>query len=178
MHWIKNLKLMPKLMLTFGVILLVMLLQGIVAYRGLHSLNNVTTELAGSKPEDYELAGKGNAYVRIDAEAKVTGRAVYTDDVDLPGHVGDRRIAGLAVHHGSLRVHRDDRLTDALQVPGDPVRGALAVLGQADDGPAAVAREQPTDDLRVVRRVADDGGLGEALVAVVDLDDVEAVRAQ
>ena len=30
------------------------------------------------KPEDYELAGKGNAYVRIDAEAKVTGRAVYT----------------------------------------------------------------------------------------------------
>ena len=37
------------------------------------------------KPEDYELAGKGNAYIRIDAEAKVTGTAVYTDDVDLPG---------------------------------------------------------------------------------------------
>ena len=34
------------------------------------------------KPEDYELAGKGNAYIRIDAEAKVTGTAVYTDDVD------------------------------------------------------------------------------------------------
>lgn len=33
------------------------------------------------KPEDYELAGKENAYVRIDAEAKVTGRAVYTADV-------------------------------------------------------------------------------------------------
>ena len=37
------------------------------------------------KPEDYELAGKGNAYIRIDAEAKVTGTAVYTDDVYLPG---------------------------------------------------------------------------------------------
>ena len=46
MPWINNLKLMPKLLLTFGVLLLVMLLQGIVAYRGLHSLNNVTTELA------------------------------------------------------------------------------------------------------------------------------------
>jgi hypothetical protein len=36
------------------------------------------------KPEDYELAGKENAYVRIDAEAKVTGRAEYTDDITRP----------------------------------------------------------------------------------------------
>ena len=58
MQWIKNLKLMPKLMLTFGVILLVMLLQGVVAYRGLHSLNNVTTELAGNRMESIRLAGE------------------------------------------------------------------------------------------------------------------------
>lgn len=36
------------------------------------------------QPEDYELAGKENAYVRIDAEAKVTGTAQYTDDIMLP----------------------------------------------------------------------------------------------
>ncbi len=63
MPWINNLKLMPKLLLTFGVLLLVMLLQGIVAYRGLHSLNNVTTELAGSRmeirpPRDARHAGR------------------------------------------------------------------------------------------------------------------------
>ena len=58
MSWINNLKLMPKLLLTFGVILLVMLLQGIVAYRGLHSLNNVTTELAGSRMESIRMAGE------------------------------------------------------------------------------------------------------------------------
>ena len=58
MPWINNLKLMPKLMVTFGVILLVMLLQGIVAYRGLHSLNNVTTELAGSRMESIRMAGE------------------------------------------------------------------------------------------------------------------------
>jgi len=37
------------------------------------------------KPEDYELAGKDNSYVRVDAEAKVTGRALYTDDIYIPG---------------------------------------------------------------------------------------------
>ena len=58
MPWINNLKLMPKLLLTFGVLLLVMLLQGIVAYRGLHSLNNVTTELAGSRMESIRMAGE------------------------------------------------------------------------------------------------------------------------
>ena len=58
MPWINNLKLMPKLMLTFGVLLLVMLLQGIVAYRGLYSLNNVTTELAGHRMESIRTAGE------------------------------------------------------------------------------------------------------------------------
>ncbi len=42
-------------------------------------------EIVQKNPEDYELAGKKDAYVRVDAEAKVTGRAVYTDDVILPG---------------------------------------------------------------------------------------------
>lgn len=45
MQWIQSLKLMPKLMLTFGIVLLLMLVQGIVAYRGLNSLDNVTTDL-------------------------------------------------------------------------------------------------------------------------------------
>jgi len=58
MPWINNLKLMPKLLVTFGVVLLVMLLQGIVAYRGLHSLNEVTTELAGKRMESIRLAGE------------------------------------------------------------------------------------------------------------------------
>ncbi|NIJ69829.1 methyl-accepting chemotaxis protein [Xanthomonas sp. 60] len=58
MPWINNLKLMPKLLVTFGVILLVMLLQGIVAYRGLHSLNDVTTELAGKRMESIRMAGE------------------------------------------------------------------------------------------------------------------------
>ena len=58
MPWINNLKLMPKLMATFGVLLLVMLLQGIVAYRGLDSLNDVTTTLAGKRMESIRMAGE------------------------------------------------------------------------------------------------------------------------
>ncbi len=49
MQWINSLKLKPKLMLTFGVVLLVMVVQGIVAYRGLHSLNAVTTDLGTTR---------------------------------------------------------------------------------------------------------------------------------
>ncbi|CTP88670.1 methyl-accepting chemotaxis protein [Xanthomonas graminis] len=41
MQWIKNLKLMPKLMLAFGLVLAIMLIQGLVAYNGLHSINQV-----------------------------------------------------------------------------------------------------------------------------------------
>ena len=63
MPWINNLKLMPKLLLTFGVILLVMLLQGIVAYRGLHSLNDVTTELAGKRMQSIRMAGEMRGYL-------------------------------------------------------------------------------------------------------------------
>ena len=33
------------------------------------------------KPEDYELAGRGSAYIRIDAAAKVTGTAVYGNQI-------------------------------------------------------------------------------------------------
>ncbi|MGB3392249.1 MAG: methyl-accepting chemotaxis protein [Stenotrophomonas sp.] len=58
MQWIKTLKLMPKLMLTFGIVLLVMLIQGIVAYRGLSSLNSVTENLGQQRMESIRLAGE------------------------------------------------------------------------------------------------------------------------
>ncbi len=66
MQWIKNLNLMPKLMLTFVIVLLVMLIQGIVAYRGLHSLDGVTTEIADKRMAGLrtggELAGMVSEY--------------------------------------------------------------------------------------------------------------------
>jgi hypothetical protein len=58
MQWINNLKLMPKLMLTFGVVLFVMLIQGIVAYKGLSSLDSVTTDLAQKRMESIRTAGE------------------------------------------------------------------------------------------------------------------------
>ena len=66
------------------------------------------------KPEDYELAGKGNAYVRIDAEAKVTGRAVYTDDVDLPGMYYCKLVRSPYAH---AKIKGID-FTEAWKVPG------------------------------------------------------------
>ena len=58
MQWIKNLNLMPKLMLTFGIVLFVMLIQGIVAYRGLHSLDSVTNEIAEKRMAGLRTSGE------------------------------------------------------------------------------------------------------------------------
>src|SRR5690606_40064743 len=46
MHLFTNLKLMPKLMLAFGVLLLLMLVQGIGAYSGMRSMDQATQVLA------------------------------------------------------------------------------------------------------------------------------------
>ncbi len=81
MQWINNLKLMPKLMLTFGVILLVMLLQGVVAYRGLHSLNNVTTELAGNRMESIRMAGEMRGMLGEYRNSAYQGLIRASDDV-------------------------------------------------------------------------------------------------
>ncbi|HVJ37848.1 MAG TPA: methyl-accepting chemotaxis protein, partial [Stenotrophomonas sp.] len=58
MQWINKLKLMPKLMLTFGIVMVIMLIQGIIAYRGLASLNTVTADLAGESMSSVREAGE------------------------------------------------------------------------------------------------------------------------
>jgi len=92
MPWINNLKLMPKLMLTFGVLLVVMLLQGIVAYRGLHSLNNVTTELAGTRMDSIRLAGEMRGMVGEYRNSAYQGLIRASDDVKAQAKT---RAAGL-----------------------------------------------------------------------------------
>ena len=57
MQWINNLKMMPRLMLAFGIVLLIMLIQGIIAYSGLASLNDVTSGLAGNTMSSVREAG-------------------------------------------------------------------------------------------------------------------------
>ena len=58
MHWLKNLKLTPKLMLAFGVVLALMLVQGVGAYLGLSSLNRATTHLAGNTMDTVSTAAE------------------------------------------------------------------------------------------------------------------------
>ncbi|MET7141647.1 methyl-accepting chemotaxis protein [Xanthomonas sp. PPL139] len=58
MQWIKDLKVMPKLMLAFGVVLALMLIQGIAAYRGLHSLNGVTSNVSAQVVPSVRTGGE------------------------------------------------------------------------------------------------------------------------
>lgn len=57
------------------------------------------------KPEDYELAGRENAYVRVDAEDKVTGRAIFTDDIFLPGMLYGKIKRSPYAHAKILRIN-------------------------------------------------------------------------
>ncbi|MDH5832443.1 MCP four helix bundle domain-containing protein, partial [Luteimonas kalidii] len=61
MHRFSNLKLAPRLMLAFGVVLLIMLVQGIGAYTGLRSMDNVTTGLADDVLPSVTLVGETRA---------------------------------------------------------------------------------------------------------------------
>ena len=61
MQWFSNLKLAPKLMLAFGVVLLIMLIQGIGAYSGMRSMDRVTGELAGDVLPAVTLIGQTRA---------------------------------------------------------------------------------------------------------------------
>ena len=70
-------------------------------------------------PKDYVLAGRGNAYVSIDAEAKVTGTAVYTDDVYLP----DTWYCKLVHSPYAHALIKSIDFTEAAKVPG--VKGFL-----------------------------------------------------
>jgi len=46
MQWMKDLKLMPKLMFAFGLVLLLMLVQGVGSYLGMRTINNVASEVS------------------------------------------------------------------------------------------------------------------------------------
>ncbi|MGH8052396.1 MAG: methyl-accepting chemotaxis protein [Stenotrophomonas sp.] len=81
MQWINSLKLKPKLLLTFGVVLFVMLLQGVVAYRGLYSLNNVTTDLASSRLPSLRATGELSGMVSEYRNTSYQGLIRASDDV-------------------------------------------------------------------------------------------------
>ncbi len=91
MHRFSNLKLAPKLMLAFGVVLLIMLVQGIGAYVGLRSLERVTTDLSGNVLPSVTLVSETRALlgeyrtasyrglVRASEEAKQQARQRATE---------------------------------------------------------------------------------------------------
>ncbi|WP_202841825.1 methyl-accepting chemotaxis protein, partial [Luteimonas saliphila] len=61
MHRFLNLKLAPKLLLAFGMVLLLMLVQGIGAYSGMRSMDQVTRGLSGDVLPSVTLVGETRA---------------------------------------------------------------------------------------------------------------------
>ena len=94
MHWINNLKLMPKVMLGFGIVLLLMLVLGIASYRGLHSLNAVTTDLAVNKMASMRVAGELNAMVSEYRNASYQGLIRASDSVKADAQERAKKLRG------------------------------------------------------------------------------------
>lgn len=83
MLWINNFKLMFKLMFIFGVILLVMLFQGIVVYCGLYLFNNVIIELVGYWMESICMVGEICGMVGEYCNFVYQGLICVSDDVKV-----------------------------------------------------------------------------------------------
>ena len=84
MNWLKNLKLTPKLMLAFGVVLVLMVIQGIGAYMGLASLNRATTHLAGTTMDTVSTAAELRALLGEFRTISYRGLMRASDTVSSP----------------------------------------------------------------------------------------------
>ncbi|MEE7546783.1 HAMP domain-containing protein, partial [Xanthomonas sp. Kuri4-1] len=58
MQWIKDLKLMPKLMFAFGLVLVLMVVQGIASYIGMRSLNEVASQVSTQVLQSVRTGGQ------------------------------------------------------------------------------------------------------------------------
>ncbi|QBG88142.1 methyl-accepting chemotaxis protein [Xanthomonas oryzae] len=94
MQWINNLKLMPKLMLAFGIVLLIMLVQGIIAYSGLASLNNVTRDLAGNTMSSVREAGDLRGMLGEYRNAAYQNLVRASDSVKQEAKVRSKKLSG------------------------------------------------------------------------------------
>ncbi|MFC6839210.1 methyl-accepting chemotaxis protein [Xanthomonas theicola] len=111
MQWIKNLKLMPKLMLAFGLVLAIMVIQGLAAYGGLNSLNRVADDVSRQvvpsvrtggemrgilgeyRNAAYQALIRSSASVKKEAEARRIALKKQMDGIiaDYPSLIGSPR---------------------------------------------------------------------------------------
>ncbi|MBO9716845.1 MAG: MCP four helix bundle domain-containing protein, partial [Pseudoxanthomonas sp.] len=94
MHWLKNLKLTPKLMLAFGVVLVLMVVQGIGAYMGLASLNRATTHLAGQTMDTVSTAAELRALLGEFRTISYRGLMRASDTVKQESRTRAAQLAG------------------------------------------------------------------------------------
>lgn len=108
----------------------------------------------------------GKSVPRVDAADKVRGRALYTDDIVLPGMVY-AKIKPSTVAHG--RIRRID-LGKALQLPGV----LAAITGEECPVPFSVNNYKPTEMPLAKDKVV---YYGEGVAAVAAVDEKTAARA-
>src|SRR5690606_7280011 len=94
MHWLKNLKLTPKLMLAFGVVLVLLAAQGVGAYYGLSSLNRATTNLAEGSMESVSVASELRALLGEYRTVSYRGLVRASEAVKLDARDRSAKLSG------------------------------------------------------------------------------------
>jgi hypothetical protein len=117
MQWIKNLKLTPKLMLAFGVVLVLLAAQGVGAYYGLSSLNRATTNLAEGSMESVATAGELRALLGEYRTASYRGLVRASEAVKLDARERSNKLSteideALAAHAKLVSNDQERKLLD------------------------------------------------------------------
>ena len=106
MHWLKNLKLTPKLMLAFGLLLVLMVVQGVGAYFGLARLNSATDHLAGNTMATVSTAAELRAlmgeYRTIQYRGMVRASDAVKQEARSRGEALAAQIATASTEYGKL----------------------------------------------------------------------------
>jgi len=138
MHRFSNLKLAPKLMLAFGVVLLIMLVQGIGAYVGLRSLDRVATDLSGNVLPSVTLVSETRALLGEYRTASYRGLVRASEEAKLQARQRATEIdAGLAKNfedYGQFAKTPDERkMLEDLVAAWDSAKASYASVNEMLD---------------------------------------------
>ena len=138
MHWLKNLKLTPKLMLAFGVVLVLLAAQGVGAYYGLSSLNRATTDLAEGSMETVSTAAEIRALLGEYRTASYRGLVRASEAVKLDARERTAQLSGqvdasLATYSKLATSAQERKLLEELTVAWAKARSSYESVNEMID---------------------------------------------
>ncbi len=138
MQWFSSLKLAPKLMLAFGVVLIIMLIQGVGAYTGLRSMERVTSGLVTNVLPSVTLVGETRALLGEFRTASYRGlvrasEASKQQARERAASIDAQLTKNFENYAQYVQSPEEKRLLDELVVAWDKARSSYAAVNEMLD---------------------------------------------